>query len=321
MRELKRRMLPYLHVADLDIFGIHLHPFGLLVLAAIVSGTALARWRARQRGFDLQKLESFIGWMLFTGFASAHVLDAILYHPRQVLERPWSLLFIWEGIGSFSGFVGALAGVVLWRHFEARPVRLGPITISKLVRRKTPLPILPFADLVLSVFPVAWIFGRSGCSIAHDHPGSRAPDGALLSVAFPSPDSAVIDGPGPHTIVGPVTVIHGHFARYDLGTLELFVTVAIAAVCVLLWRRRRATGTYVVVVSLVYAPARFALDFLRLESSDVRYGGLTPAQWMCIALLAFGLVLLRRVVILRRQGVDPSDALLADRKEEVPIQA
>ncbi len=59
-------MLPYVDVADLDILGIHLHPFGLLLVTAIVIGTALARWPARQRGFDLQKLESFIGWMLFT---------------------------------------------------------------------------------------------------------------------------------------------------------------------------------------------------------------------------------------------------------------
>jgi phosphatidylglycerol---prolipoprotein diacylglyceryl transferase len=316
-------MLPYLHVADLNLLGIRLHPFGLLVVTAIVIGTALARWRARQRGFDLEKLESFIGWMLFLGFVSAHVLDVVLYHPRQVLERPWSLLFFWEGIGSFSGFVGALAGIVLWRRFGPRPVftlgpwkvgpiSIGPYTFSRLVRRKEPLPILPFADLILSVFPVAWIFGRAGCSLAHDHPGARAAEGAPLAVAFPSPDPAVIDGPGTHATFGPLTVIHGHFARYDLGTLELFVTIAIAALCVLLWRRRRATGTYAVIVSLVYAPARFLLDFLRIESTDVRYGRLTPAQWMCIALFLFGLGLLREVLSLRRRGVDPSDAVLAE---------
>jgi phosphatidylglycerol:prolipoprotein diacylglycerol transferase len=306
-------MLPYVHVDDLNVGPIHLHPFGLLVVVAILIGTALARWRARRRGFDLQKLESFIGWMLFVGFVSAHALDALMYHPRLVLERPWSLLFFWEGIGSFSGFIGALAGIVLWRRFEVQPlVKLGPFTLSKVVRRPKPLPILPFADLILSVYPIAWIFGRAGCSIAHDHPGGRAPDGALLSVAFPSPNPSVLDGPGRHLTLGPVTVIHGHFARWDLGALELLVTVGIALVCVLLWRRRRATGTYAVTVSLIYAPIRFALDFLRIESTDVRYAGLTPAQWICIALFLFALVLLRHVVGLRRRGIDPSDAVLAD---------
>jgi phosphatidylglycerol:prolipoprotein diacylglycerol transferase len=321
-------MLPYVHVADLELLGIHLHPFGLLVVTAIWVGTALARWQARRRGVDLAELESFIRWMLLFGFVSAHVLDMILYRPREVLARPWALLMIWEGIGSFSGFIGALVGVVLWRRFTWRtvrsfgpwrlgPITLGPFTLSTLARRPAVLPILPFADLILSVFPVAWIFGRAGCSIAHDHPGAQAEGGALLAVAFPSSNPAAIDGPGAHGTLGPITIIHGHHPRYDLGTLELFVTIAIALVCVALWRRRTIPGLYVVLVSLAYAPARFALDFLRIRGAhgDARYVGLTPAQWLCIALFFVALGVLRHVVVLRRSSaktmcvaVGPHDA-------------
>jgi phosphatidylglycerol:prolipoprotein diacylglycerol transferase len=309
-------VLPYIHVADLKVLGLSIHPFGALVAIAVLVGTALARWRARRRGLDLQKLESFIGWMLVVGFASAHALDALLYHPHDVLRRPWSLLFFWEGIGSFSGFLGALVGIVLWRRFEwvAVPQRkLGPFTLSKLVRRKEKLPLLPFADLILSVFPIAWIFGRTGCSVAHDHPGATAAADAALAVAYPSPNPAAIDGAGLHTTLGPITIIRGHFPRYDLGTLELLLTIAIALVCVVLWQRKLLTGAYVVIVSLLYAPARFALDFLRLEGSsgDPRYGHLTPAQWLCIALFVFAIALLRHVIVLRRRGVDPTDLLLA----------
>jgi phosphatidylglycerol:prolipoprotein diacylglycerol transferase len=297
-------MLPYVHVSDLTIFGLHLHPFGLLVVVAILVGTTLARRRARQKGLDLAQLESFIGWMLFVGFLSAHALDAILYHPREVLARPWSLLFFWEGIGSFSGFLGALVGVVMWRHFEWRPwLELGPLEISRIARREKSRAILPFADVILSVFPVAWIFGRAGCSIAHDHPGARAEETAPLAVAFPSPNPSVIEGPGQHATFGPITIIHGHFARYDLGTLELFLTIGIAIAFVLLWRRRLITGFYVVLVSLLYAPTRFAMDFLRIESGpggDARYGGLTPAQWMCIALFASAIFLIRYILRSRK---------------------
>lgn len=318
-------MLPYVHVADSNILGLHLHAFGLLVVTAVMVGSALARWRARRRGLDLQKLESFIGWMLFMGFAAAHILDALLYHPREVLAHPWSLLYFWEGIGSFSGFIGALGGIVLWKRFEWLPTRsfgpwtlgwlsFGPFRLSRLVRRKETLPILPFADLILSVFPIAWIFGRAGCSIAHDHPGALAEAGAPLAVAFPSSNPSVFDGAGPHTTFGPITFIQGHYARYDLGTLELFLTIGIALACVLLWRRPRLTGTYAVIVSLVYAPARFMMDFLRVagtSAADPRYGGLTPAQWLCIALFLFGLVLLRHILLLKKRGVDPTHAVLA----------
>ncbi len=306
-------MLPWVHVDDLRLLGIPIHPFGLLVATAVIVGSMLARWRARKRGLCLDKLESFIGWMLLCGFVSAHVLDEILYRPREVLEHPVSLLYFWNGIGSFSGWLGALVGVVMWRRFEWRPVRsFGPFTLSKLVRRKEPLPILPFADLILSVFPVAWIFGRGGCSIAHDHPGARASGDAVLAVAFPSDNPAALDGAGAHATFGPIRVISGHFARYDLGTLELFFTIGLALIFVLLWRRRLVTGTYAVIVCLLYAPARFAMDFLRIQgpTGDARYAGLTPAQWLCIALFACGVGLARHVLRLRRAGVDPSDRLL-----------
>jgi phosphatidylglycerol:prolipoprotein diacylglycerol transferase len=280
-------MLPWIHVDDLRVAGIAIHPFGLLVATAVMVGVALAKRRARQQGHDLRALDSFIGWMLFLGFVFAHVLDALLYHPRDVLARPWSLLYFWEGIGSFSGWLGALVGVVLWRRFEWRGWRL--------VRREKVVPILPFADIVLSVFPIAWIFGRMGCSIAHDHPGALASQSAPLAVAFPSPNPAVLEGPGEHATLGPIHVIHGHFPRYDMGTLELFFTIGLAIAFVLLWRRKLVTGTYAMLTCLAYAPVRFAMEFLRIEANDPRYGGLTPAQWMCIGLFVLGLWLLRHV--------------------------
>jgi phosphatidylglycerol:prolipoprotein diacylglycerol transferase len=42
---------------------------------------------------------------------------------------------------------------------------------------------------------------------------------------------------------------------------------------------------------VVYAPGRFALDFLRAKdvyAADPRYGGLTPAQWACVGTFVFG---------------------------------
>ncbi len=299
-------VLPYVHVDDLHLLGLPIHPFGVLVTAAVLVGVWLARRRARALGFDAEQLESFMTWMLGVGFVSAHVLDVVLYRPSVVLERPLSIFRVWDGIGSFSGWIGALAGAVLWRHFEVRalrtfgpwklgPLAFGPIALSTLARRKEALPILPFADVVLSVFPIAWILGRAGCSVAHDHTGVPAADGAPFAVAFPSPDPAISDGPGPHASLGPVTLIHGHYARYDLGTIELLFTIVLAVVFVLLWRRSLVRGSYVVIVCLAYPPARFLMDFLRLAEHDARYAGLTPAQWLCIALFLFGLVLLRRI--------------------------
>src|SRR5688500_17390111 len=101
----------------------------------------------------------------------------------------------------------------------------------------------------------------------------------------------------------------------------MLFTCIIAGLFALTWRKKLPTGSYIAAVALAYAPVRFAMDFLRLrdgESSDPRYGELTPAQWQCILLFVFGLAM---VAVIRRniqKGVDPLDkvTLQPDKAEE-----
>src|SRR5215471_9303262 len=115
-------MIPYIHVPDLKLGPLTLHPFGLLVATGVIIGTWLATHRARQRGFDLDKLNSFITWMLVAGFLGGHMLDEIFYHPKELLAAPLDFFLPWKGLSSFGGFVGAFIGIVLWKYFEAIPV-------------------------------------------------------------------------------------------------------------------------------------------------------------------------------------------------------
>jgi phosphatidylglycerol:prolipoprotein diacylglycerol transferase len=312
-------MIPYIYVPDLKLGPLTLHPFGLLVATGVVIGTWLATWRARQRALDLDKLNSFIAWMLVAGFLGGHMLDEIFYHPAEVVKRPWSLFLLWEGLSSFGGFVGAVIGAVLWKYFEAVPIVNTPLgTISKFKKRPQAMPILPFSDLILSVFPVAWIFGRSGCSVVHDHQGVKAPIGHWLAVAYGGADPA-------RTIhLGPIELRFGNSPHFDLGLLELMFTVILAGLLALTWRKKLTTGSYIAVVSLSYAPVRFAMDFLRIrdtESADPRYGTFTPAQWACIALFVLGLVIVRRILKLRASGEDPMELVSLAARHPSPAVA
>jgi phosphatidylglycerol:prolipoprotein diacylglycerol transferase len=306
-------MIPYIKVPDFHPFGLTwlpLHPFGLLVATGVLIGTMLANRRARSRGFDLEQLSSFITWMLVSGFIFGHVLDEILYDPHRIVENPLSLVMLWAGLGSFPGFVGAAIGVTLWKFFDYRPIVKGGR--PRFVRNTPARPILPFCDVILAVFPVAWVFGRSGCSSVHDHPGAVAAAHAPLAVEFPSPIPSITDGVGAHVSFGPITFIHGQYPRYDLGLLELMFTVILASAFALTWKKQLATGTYVSVVCLAYAPVRFMMDFLRIEGvqgADPRYAGLTPAQWACTAMFTFGVVMAVYVRRLRARGIDPADSL------------
>jgi phosphatidylglycerol---prolipoprotein diacylglyceryl transferase len=98
--------------------------------------------------------------------------------------------------------------------------------------------------------------------LVHDHIGR--PSGLPLAIRFP-------DGP-----------------RHDLGFYELLYTglVLLPTVLVLV-RRPHRPGTILASLALLYAPARFLGDFLRnvdLPSADLRYAGLTFAQYACLLL-------------------------------------
>jgi phosphatidylglycerol:prolipoprotein diacylglycerol transferase len=274
-------MIPAVEVYPLRIGPVPIQPFGLLVSLGLVAGYQVAKRRAPLHGVARTDLDSFVWWMLATAFVMGHVLDEVCYHPDALVQQPWTLLAIWEGQSSYGGFVGAVAGGVLWSFVER--TRGAPFLRLRAERRS----MLAVSDLVASVFPIGWMFGRAGCALVHDHLG--LPSTSLLAVEF---------GPGPTTSYGVFAVHHGDAPRYDLGLLEVFFTIAMAAAFAVMWRRKRPVGSYLVALCLAYPPVRFVLDFLRLgrdDGGDERYLRLTPAQWACFAFFLVGVWLSTRL--------------------------
>ena len=225
---------------------ISMKPFGVLVATGVYLGGFLALRQGRRLGLDERRLFAFVVSVAAFGFVGGHVLDAIFYHPERLARDPLSVLRLWDGLSSFGGFVGAVVGALVWRT-------------------KNKLPILPYADVVASAFPVTWAFGRAGCALAHDHPGLRSE--AWFAVRYP-------EG-----------------GRFDLGLYEMLLTIPLAIAFLVLRKKPRPWGFYLGTMCLSYAPWRFALDFLRAPDtpiSDPRYGALTPAQWACFALAGVG---------------------------------
>jgi phosphatidylglycerol:prolipoprotein diacylglycerol transferase len=312
-------MIPYVHVSDPGF----IHPFGLLVATGVLIGIWLATKRARSLGYDVDRLNSFITWMLVCGFIGGHMLDEIFYHPSEVAAEPWSLLMLWKSLSSFGGFIGAFIGIILWKYywFDSKfPGHPWLSWIGRIRKRTNVQPILPFADLILSVFPVSWVFGRMGCSSVHDHPGALAVKGAFLSVQYPagfpadaSPEYVAKAFHGARSSYGFIEFLHGETSRYDLGLLEMLFTVCLASLLALTWNKKVRVGTYIVATALTYGPVRFVMDYLRITegvNADPRYGGFTPAQWCCLALTAFGLAMLALVFRNRARGFDPASLVL-----------
>lgn len=244
--------LPYSVPPSLDVGPFEFHVFGFLVGCAIVFGTVMAAWRSHQLGLDERVTNEVALWAVIPGMIFAHVYSAVFYFPEKVLEDPLYLIYFWDGISSFGGFIGGAAGVMY--YFRSKRI-----------------PFWPYADAVIFGFAFAWIFGRLGCTVAFDHPG-LVTDFAL-GMTYP------------WSLNGEAA----NLVRHNLGFYEWLWQLPLFAV---LWSQRNTpkfSGWYLAVVLIMYTPVRFGLDFLR--ASDAVYFGMTAGQYAAIALFGLAVVM------------------------------
>lgn len=299
-------MIPHIEIPSLG----PLKPFGILVATGIIVGNWFALRRARQAKIDLNEVRSAVAWAVVIGFIGAHLFALVYYKPERVAdEGVISLVKIWDGISSFGGFIGALMGLLIYFGKGSRPpaaqaailavpwvagamvgvhVLTGQILFGlsllaiAIYYWKPDRPWSGVAEIIVQALVVGWIFGRAGCTVAFDHPGSIS-DFFLAEEYVPG------------------------IARHNLGFYEmLFTLFVLLPVQLLLWRRNPPKGLIMGVISALYAIGRFGFDYLRatdLTTADVRFLGLTPAQYACLGLLAFGLWL---IVHVRRRAADPA---------------
>lgn len=259
-------MIPYIEIPVYKIGPIPLDPWGTLVCIGFVLGLEMARARGIKMGLQVQDVVDGIVAIVGSGFVIGHVVHVVAYHPEQ-LESDGIMALLRVWAGLSS--MGGFLGAVI-----------GAAVFYGLIRKR---PFLPHADAVMYGLPFGWLFGRLGCFAAHDHIGR--PSTSFLAVKFPG---------------GP---------RFDLGLLEALWTMVICAAFLLAARSPRRPGFFLALWCAMYAPVRFGLDFLRntdLKTADVRWFGLTPAQYGAMLMAVVGVAL---VIRLRKPPVPAPDTV------------
>ena len=258
-------LIPYIQIPIVNLGPLVLDPWAVMVCIGFILGLEVTRARGIRLGLDVRDIVDGAVFTVGCGFLVGHAFHVAAYHPDLLSSSgPLELLRVWGGFSSTGGLLGAAIGA---------PLFYGVI-------RKRPFWI--HADSIMFGFPFAWMFGRTGCFLAHDHIGSKT--SFFLAVNYPG---------------GP---------RHDLGLDEMLWTVVIATTFVLLRNRPFRPGFFVALFAAMYAPVRFCLDFLRntdLPNADVRYHGLTPAQYGMIVMAGIAVVLLVRLGRSTTPLVDP----------------
>jgi phosphatidylglycerol:prolipoprotein diacylglycerol transferase len=271
-------MLPYFEQPVWRIGPIAIHAFGVAVAVAAWFGLTLVQRRFSRLGLDPVVGQRLGGWMLLGGLLGAHLFSVLFYFPHKLRDDPWLIVRVWEDISSFGGLLGGIAAALLF--FATRE------------RGENWQARIAYLDAIAFVFPGALAIGRVGCALAHDHPGTVTTFPLAISLrtnAALDYLSSVYRDAGRDLPQGASTM-----GFHDLGLYEfLFLSLIVVPFFIKWDRRRRPAGFFLVAFAALYLPVRFAFDMLRV--ADIRYAGLTPAQWVAaVVMAALPFVALRR---------------------------
>lgn len=230
--------------------------FGLFVALGVIAGIYIAARRNVRFGIPRSETEKVGIILVGIGLVGARVLW-VLTHLEEITS-PIDVIAVWDGGLQFTGgFVTA-------------------IVVAPLLTRRWPKGqrwnLLDGAVLGLAV---GQAIGRIGCVAVGEHLGG--PTTFFLGWTYT----------GGITVEGPLVIgqTYHNTALYEILWL-------IPIIALLLWQDRRGTrpGVMAATFAICYGICRFGTDFLR--TYDERLWGLTGAQFMCIGLTLFGLLVL-----------------------------
>lgn len=136
--------------------GIPIRGYGVLMLAAVISGVGLALHRARQVGLPGEAIYSLAVWLVVGGILGARLFYVIEYWEQQFYHTTVDGRFDWQatlfavlsiqkgGLVVFGSLIGALLGLFAFTRYYR-------------------LPLLPLADLIAPSMAVGQAVGRIGC--------------------------------------------------------------------------------------------------------------------------------------------------------------
>jgi phosphatidylglycerol---prolipoprotein diacylglyceryl transferase len=260
-------MLPTLF----KIGPITIHSFGFMLAIAFL----LVAWVAAKE-FNRRGYSSDDAWTITLAAMIGGVVGAKLYfaidHWSETVNDPDGVLFSGAGLTYYGGLIGGAIGVIL-------------------AARKKNIPIGVMADMGAPLIALGYGVGRIGCLLNGDDYGK--PCTFPWCMSFPNGNPPSLDAQHNLVRVHPTQI-------YESVTSLMFFAF--------LWSRRAAwqsrRGLLMGVYLVLAGTERFLIEFLRLNSKLA--AGLTMAQWISLALIATGFVLIARSRVSKLNAVAPA---------------
>jgi phosphatidylglycerol:prolipoprotein diacylglycerol transferase len=247
------------HPIIISIGPVTIYSFGvMLAIAFLVAGNVVERELGR-KGLDPALASSFMLWAAVGGLVGSRVLSFV-DDWRGFLADPLAFVFTGAGFVFYGGLIGGFATVTLFIY------RRG-------------LPWLVVTDCIAPALAVGQAIGRIGCLLAGDGDWGR-PTTLPWGMRYPN---AIIGWDEWLRASGLPADVRVHPA-------PIYETLGYGTVFLILWALRRRPHppglmlwSYLVLSALV----RFLAEIIRINPRLAL--GMSEAQWISLALMAFGL--------------------------------
>ena len=258
-------------IERIPIFGdFSVSPHGITIAIGFLIGAQVMLKRANKRGIARRPVRDIDLHVqaIVTRAALGGIVGARFFYivtRPDLFPDPLGWFRIWEGGLSL---LGGIAGAIL-------------AGIPYVLRRRYSIALL--LDSVAPGLALGIFLGRIGDLVIGEHLGGETTfalgwrcSGAFRDAGAPYP----FPGPGPNTVQGCFDVVLHQTAFYDF-----LVGGVIFAVLLLLERRPRFDGFFLLVFGLLYGAGRFMTDFARDADKDL-LGPLTGSQLTALATIA-----------------------------------
>ncbi|MGH9449500.1 MAG: prolipoprotein diacylglyceryl transferase [Terriglobia bacterium] len=266
-----------MHPTLLRIGSFNLPTYGLILALALLAGLFVAVRLGRREGMNSGQVIDFSTWLIVSGLIGAKIYMILTgwgfyaAHPGEI----FSLDTLEAGGGFYGGFIGA--GLFAIWYVKAHR-----------------LPLLKTFDVFAPAVAVGQAIGRLGCFAAGDDYGKPAPHSAL---------GVVFTNQYAHQMTGvPLGV-----PIYPVQLFESALTLIIFLILLWFYKRKRRDGQIFVMYLMLYAVARFFLEYYRGDPDRGFFFHHTLSTAQMVAIIAFGLGIILSVYLRRQPPIKAED--------------
>jgi phosphatidylglycerol:prolipoprotein diacylglycerol transferase len=266
-------------------------------MAGAILAAFIAAWGAKRRGMDPNFIWDMLPWLLIAGIVGARIWH-ILTPPQSMIEmgitthyyltHPLDAIAIWNGgLGIPGAVIGGVVALLIYCVVKKQKFSF-------------------WLDVIAPGLIAAQIIGRIGNFLNQELYGKPS---TLLWAIFIDPAKRL-----PQYI--NVATYHPLFAYEMLWNL---INLAIVLYLTIKVAKKLIDGDIFLFYLMLYAIARFSLEFLRLDYSAV--GGININQTLMVVVFAFAVILfiLKHTVFLKPFGRGLTDYHDVSTKEKVAV--